>query len=152
MKTNIFQTALMVMSMTVISNAAIAASVNEMPSEASVSAEAPMAEYAAPSTASEKTETLLVDASKTDRVEARSTDVYKYRFYANEEAYIVVKGDGHTDLDLYIYDENDNLIDSDTDEGDICVCSFTPKWTGKFTIKVKNLGSVFNRYTIRCVQ
>lgn len=86
--------------------------------------------------------------STTERVNAHSTDTYRIRFRADEEAIVVVCGDGDTDLDLYIYDENGNLIDSDTDYGDTCVCSFTPVWTGYFTIKVKNLGNVYNRYEI----
>ena len=96
--------------------------------------------------------TFLVNAGTTEKVKANSTDSYEYRIYAKEEAYVWVSGDGDTDLDLFIYDENGNLIDSDTDEGDTCLCTFTPKWTGKFTIKVKNLGGVYNKYTIRIVQ
>lgn len=83
------------------------------------------------------------------RVEPYSTDRYTIRFRGGEYALVTVSGDGDTDLDLYVYDENGNLIDSDTDRTDQCVCSFTPRWTGNFTIKVKNLGGVFNRYTLR---
>jgi GPH family glycoside/pentoside/hexuronide:cation symporter len=43
-------------------------------------------------------------------------------------------------LPFIMYDENDNLIESDTDNLDTCVCTWTPKWTGEFKIKVKNLG------------
>jgi hypothetical protein len=84
-----------------------------------------------------------------EQVDAEMTDVYNVAFYAEQEAIVEVLGDGDTDLDLYIYDENGNLIDSDTDNTDHCVCSFTPKWTGKFVIKVKNLGTVYNEYVIR---
>lgn len=84
-----------------------------------------------------------------DRVDPHSTDTYTIRFRGSEEAIVTVSGDGDTDLDLYVYDENGNLIDSDTDRTDQCVCCFTPRWTGLFTIKIKNLGSVYNRYVIR---
>lgn len=84
-----------------------------------------------------------------DRVEAHSTVKYTIRFRGGETAWVIVSGDGDTDLDLYIYDENGNLIESDTDSTDQCVCSFTPRWTGNFTIKIKNLGSVYNRYVLR---
>ena len=97
-------------------------------------------------------ETYYVDRYANERVEAHSTDKYTQRFYAGESVYIYVNGDGDTDLDLYVYDENGNLIDSDTDKGDTCLCTFTPRWTGRFTIKVKNLGSVYNRYYIRFLQ
>ena len=57
-------------------------------------------------------------------------------------------GDGDTDLDLYVYDENGNLIDKDIDSTDTMLCMWTPKWTGEFIIKIKNLGSVRNYYTL----
>ena len=47
-----------------------------------------------------------------------------------------------------IYDENGNLIDSDTDSTDECLCTFTPRWTGQFKIKIKNRGNVYNEYQI----
>jgi len=86
--------------------------------------------------------------SHVDRVSAHSTDTYTIRFRGGESAMVIVSGDGDTDLDLYVYDENGNLIDSDTDSTDDCVCTFNPRWTGPFTIKIKNLGSVYNRYTL----
>lgn len=95
---------------------------------------------------------LLVNSTTTEIVKANTTDVYTRYFYAGETAFVYVNGDGDTDLDLYVYDENGNLVDSDTDSGDTCLCTFTPKWYGKFKIKVKNLGSVYNKYTIRLVQ
>jgi hypothetical protein len=61
---------------------------------------------------------------------------------------VYVSGDGDTDLDLFIYDENGVLIDSDTDYGDECVVTVVPNWTGRFTIQIRNLGSVYNRYTL----
>lgn len=61
---------------------------------------------------------------------------------------VIVNGDGDTDLDLYVYDENGNLMGKDIDYSDYCVVSWTPRWTGPFTIKIKNRGSVYNRYKI----
>ncbi len=87
-------------------------------------------------------------ATHYDRVEARTTDTYTIRFRGGEDACVIVSGDGDTDLDLYIYDENGNLIDSDTDNTDQCVAIWHPKWTGPFTIKIKNLGNVYNRYSL----
>lgn len=91
-------------------------------------------------------------AYTTERVMSHSTDEYEVYFDGKQEACVIVIGDGDTDLDLYIYDENGNLIDSDTDELDTCVCTWTPKWGGYFTIKVKNLGNVYNEYTIGVAQ
>lgn len=79
---------------------------------------------------------------------ANDTDIYRIRFRGGEDASVLVIGDHDTDLDLYIYDENGNLIDSDTDTTDTCLCEWTPKWTGYFTIKIRNLGSVRNYYTL----
>lgn len=86
---------------------------------------------------------------RVDRVGARTTDIWKINFLGGEDAIVYVSGDGDTDLDLYVYDENGNLIDSDTDATDECICTFHPRWTGPFTIKIKNLGYVYNRYVLR---
>ncbi len=83
-----------------------------------------------------------------DRVLGGYTDTWKITFRGGETAYVCVIGDGDTDLDLYVYDENGNFITSDTDGTDNCVVSFNPKWTGVFYIKIKNLGSVYNKYSI----
>lgn len=83
-----------------------------------------------------------------DAVNAGATDTYNIRFRGGELAMIVVSGDGDTDLDLYVYDENGNFIASDTDYSDDCVVTFTPRWTGYFIVKIKNRGRVYNRYCI----
>lgn len=88
-------------------------------------------------------------ASKTvESVKANATDRYKIKFYGDQVAEIFVSGDGDTDLDLYIYDENGNLIDKDDDYTDDCYCRWSPKWTGLFTVKIVNRGNVYNRYTM----
>lgn len=84
----------------------------------------------------------------TEIVAAKSTDTYRIQFRANELAAVTVDGDGDTDLDLYVYDENGNLITKDDDYTDYCYVTFTPRWTGYFTIKIVNRGSVYNRYAI----
>lgn len=80
---------------------------------------------------------------------AHSTDTYSINFKGGETAYIYVSGDGDTDLEVYVYDKNGNLIASDTDYTDDCIISFKPRWTSTFTVKVVNRGSVYNNYTIR---
>jgi len=82
------------------------------------------------------------------RVQARGTDTFTVKFWANERATIVVSGDGDTDLDLYVYDDNGNLIAKDDDYSDDCVVNWIPRWTGQFTIKVVNRGNVYNQYVI----
>ena len=83
-----------------------------------------------------------------DAVRANTTDIWTIKFRGGEVAYVAVSGDGDTDLDLYIYDENGNFITSDTDYSDQCIVSFTPRWTGNFKVKIKNRGSVYNRYIL----
>lgn len=81
-------------------------------------------------------------------VRANATDSYRVRFYGGALAMVLVSGDGDTDLDVYVYDENGNLVDSDTDYTDDCVCTWNPRWTGYFTIKVVNRGRVANCYSM----
>jgi hypothetical protein len=84
-----------------------------------------------------------------DSVNARTTDVYRLAFRGGERAAVYVSGDGDTDLDLYVYDSNGNLIGADTDYSDECLVTWTPAWTGPFIIKIQNLGGVWNAYTLR---
>ena len=81
-------------------------------------------------------------------VEPLHADVFKITFRGGEVARAAVSGDGDTRLDLYVYDENDNLVTSQVGPGDDCLASWVPKWTGVFIIKVVNRGSVPNRYVI----
>lgn len=84
-----------------------------------------------------------------DRVQPNHTDVYEITFRGDEEAAVYVEGDGDNDLDLYVYDENGNLVGRDVDRGDVCLVTWTPAWTGKFTVKIKNLGSsVYSEYLL----
>jgi hypothetical protein len=84
-----------------------------------------------------------------DSVNAHTNDWYTIWFRAGELAEVAVNGDGDTDLDLYVYDENGHLIVSDTDATDQCYVRWTPAWTGQFRIKIANLGSVYNNYVLR---
>lgn len=84
----------------------------------------------------------------TDVVRAKSTDVYHMTFVGREWEELFVSGDGSTDLDLYVYDENNNLVAKDEDNTDDCVVRFIPRWTGDFTVKVVNRGRYANRYTL----
>jgi len=81
-----------------------------------------------------------------DMIKGYSTDTYKVKFKENKKAVVQVKGVGLTDLDLYIYDRNGNLITSDTAKSDNCECTWIPKWTGEFTIRIKNRGGFYNMY------
>ena len=86
--------------------------------------------------------------SGTTSVLAGDTDVFRITFRGGEWAEVTVVGDGDTDLDLHVYDENGNLVDSDTDVTDVAYCGWIPRWTGTFRVEVKNWGRVYNRYRI----
>jgi hypothetical protein len=84
-------------------------------------------------------------------VRARRTDVFNIRFHAGETARVSIRGDGDTDLDLFVYDENGNEICRSTGNYDVEGCSFQPRWTGNFRVEVRNLGGVYNHYRIWAV-
>ena len=69
-------------------------------------------------------------------------------FRAGEPARVWLAGDGDTDLDLYVYDEHGNTICTGLSFSDRESCSWTPRWTGPFTIEVRNLGGVWNRFQL----
>ena len=81
-----------------------------------------------------------------DTVRAYSSDSYTLTFRGDERATVIVSGDGDTDLDLFVYDANGNLVASDDDFTDDCVASWVPRWTGQFRIVIRNRGEVFNTY------
>ena len=69
---------------------------------------------------------------------------YTERFVRGQLAEAVVTGDGYTNVDLVVYDANGNRICSSTRGGDREYCSWTPAWTGNFTVRVTNYGSSYN--------
>ena len=81
-------------------------------------------------------------------VYARNYDTYNILFNAGTVCNVAVVGDGDTDLDLYVYDLNGNLICSDVSYSDNCLVSFIPYYTTTFKIKVVNRGAIYNNYCI----
>jgi hypothetical protein len=83
------------------------------------------------------------------RAQARSTVTYHETFRGGEVAVVSIVGDGDTDLDLFVYDEFNNLVAFANGLSDRETVSFTPRWTGRFRIEVRNLGGVWNEFTLR---
>jgi hypothetical protein len=79
-------------------------------------------------------------------VNGNSNDNYDISFIEGELAEIAILGDGDTDLDLYVYDSNGNLIGQDEDYTDRCYVSWVPKWTGRYKVKIVNRGPILNNY------
>jgi len=78
----------------------------------------------------------------------QGTVTYRVAFRANEWAEIYVSGNGASILDIFVYDENGNLVEnSDVNTYDAYV-SWIPKWTGSYSIVVKNWGNAANRFVL----
>jgi hypothetical protein len=73
--------------------------------------------------------------------------VFHETFRGGEPAVVSISGDGDSDLDLFIYDENGILICRANSRSDDETCRWNPRWTGPFRIEVRNLG-VANRFHI----
>lgn len=82
------------------------------------------------------------------RVYGKTYTDYDVKFWAGELAEVIVVGDGDNDLDLYVYDGNGNLIASDTDYSDQCVCRWVPAWTGAFRLRIVNRGAIYSDFAI----
>ena len=67
-------------------------------------------------------------------------------FYAGEYSEVCIQGNGWSDIDLWVYDENGNFIGSSTSYGSYECVSFRPKWTGEFTFVVENEGKPSGSY------
>jgi hypothetical protein len=83
-----------------------------------------------------------------DNVSGENAMMYTIEFAGGEAAEVAVVGDGSTDLDLYIFDEDANLIVMDEDAGDECYVIWKPRSTGIFVVTVLNRGSSSNEYAL----
>lgn len=79
----------------------------------------------------------------------------RVRYYGRTTTYrggrratVSLAGNGATNLDLYVYDENGNLICKSTRGWDRESCAWSPRWTGPFKIYVVNRGYRTNFYKI----
>ncbi|MEO6525472.1 MAG: hypothetical protein ABIP93_02495 [Gemmatimonadaceae bacterium] len=79
------------------------------------------------------------------RAEAHSRTTHRVYVGPNDNR-LWVRGDGDTDLDCFVYDSDGDLVDSDTDESDVCLLD-TPG-IGGHTLVIRNLGRVYNRYVV----
>lgn len=61
---------------------------------------------------------------------------------------LLVRGDGDTDLDCYVYDRFGRLVGVDNDSTDFCVIEFRNPGSGRVLIRLRNLGPVYNDYRL----
>jgi hypothetical protein len=80
------------------------------------------------------------------RLPAGQTDVWEIPFYGNSYAEIAVVGDGDSNLDIVVTDENGNVFCYDVSWSDSLYCDFTPAWNGYFYVTVQNIGRMRNSY------
>ncbi len=81
-----------------------------------------------------------IGAAHADYLGAYESESYSQVYFADNYTEVCVQGDGRSDIDLWVYDENGNLIDASTGSGAFECVSFTPVWTGEFTFVVENYG------------
>jgi len=82
-------------------------------------------------------------------IKANSTITYRpITFVGGELARVEVIGDGSSDLDLYIYDEDGVLVTFDDALDDTPLCTWRPRFTQQYTLKVVNLGRA-NTYIMK---
>lgn len=59
-------------------------------------------------------------------------------FKGETPAVVYVQGPSSSDLDLYVYDEFNNLVCVDEGVGSEAQCRWRPRWTGSFLVDVRN--------------
>jgi len=69
-------------------------------------------------------------------VRMASKDVYQRTFQSGEMAWVSVTADGA--IDLRIYDSEGRLVVSDTTLDHSPTCTWVPRYTESFTIRVRN--------------
>ena len=76
------------------------------------------------------------------------SNVYTVSFNGDEPAMVAITGDGFTDLDLFVEDDKGNRVCASTSAVDDEICRWTPRWTGNFRIRVRNIGAQANEYRL----
>jgi hypothetical protein len=81
-------------------------------------------------------------------VGARASVLLNETFVGGKDAVIAIVGDGSTDVDIFVRDENGILVAQGIGLTDRERVVFRPIWTGRFTVELRNLGNVTNRVAL----
>jgi hypothetical protein len=73
---------------------------------------------------------------------------YEVKFVGDEFAEVAVEGDGEADIDLYVFDKDENLIGADESGSASCYVSWYPPKTEKHYILLINRGENTTFYAI----
>ena len=79
---------------------------------------------------------------------AGRTHIIRDTFQGGRLAQVTLIGDGDTNLDMVVLDQNGNVICRDRSYSDKLRCSWYPRWTGTFSIGIKNQGRIRNTYVL----
>ena len=87
-------------------------------------------------------------ADQVDRDVLNAGGLARYTHFlpAHETTVFTVVGDGSSDIDCYLYDENSNEVARDTRVVDGCVVYVVPRWSGRFTFMLRNNGRQASAY------
>lgn len=69
----------------------------------------------------------------------RHQDTYDLRLDESVQATVILGGDGSADLDCFLIDSNEIILDQDQSPGDQCLLKYTPKQSQKVRLVVRNL-------------
>ena len=76
--------------------------------------------------------------SDSNRLEQGDVMSYDVTLSRDDDYVVLACGDSRAvDVDIYLYDEDGNLIDRDQSADNRPVVSVTPRWTGPFRVRVK---------------
>jgi hypothetical protein len=85
-------------------------------------------------------------------VDAHSSNRYTYRADPGEFVIVNLSGDGDTDLDLIVRDPRGRIVCQSLGRWDEERCTFRDgNGGGRYSIEVKNLGGVYNRFRLQVI-
>lgn len=80
------------------------------------------------------------------RIGSGYTDVWEIAFEGSAPAEVAIIGDGQSNLDMVLTDENGNVLCFESSPDDQAYCDFVPAWDGNFYVSVENTGNDRNTY------